>query len=216
MRPIGWQVVESAGDEKAIVPRTVRLSTRRSTSAHREEFSPSVGVATLTRIVPSREPLVGEETARPAMRLRLGGVRPGRRLFGIWYVAQGGTPLTGKGPAATCGALILNTVRVAVVGPSRTVAKTTLPSGCSRNTSSKYDEARNWTGDGRRRHRPPESKLAKACEPSADTSRWVLLSMSSQSDRPSAASMRGRSVCGTPLLFRIATRPSRVSRKQSP
>src|SRR4029453_4014953 len=73
MRPIGWQVVESAGDEKAIVPRTVRLSTRRSTSAHREEFSRSEGVATLTRIVPSREPLGGEETAMPAMRLRGGG-----------------------------------------------------------------------------------------------------------------------------------------------
>src|SRR5262245_4921768 len=149
---------------------------RRSTSAHSVP-SRSDGVATLTRIVPSREPLVGGETVIPATRLRP-PARPARRLLGSWYVAQGGRPLTGKGPAATCEALILNTLTVACVGPSRTVAKITLPSGCSRNTSSKYEESRNWSGDGRRRHRPPESKLAKACEPSADTSRWVLLSMS--------------------------------------
>src|SRR5262245_65569760 len=105
---------------------------RASTSGHSDKSSRSGGVATLTRIVPSRDPLVGGETAIPAIRLRVPR-SPGGRLFGIWKVAQGGRPLTGRGPAATCEALILNTLSVAVVGASRTVATTTVPSRGRRN-----------------------------------------------------------------------------------
>src|SRR5262245_25916766 len=139
INPSGVQVVEPADDENAIVATTLRLSIRCKRSAGPFTSGTMLRrctVPTLTRMVASGDPGTGADTASPSMVLDLPRVCGGL-LLGTWNAAHGGPPATGKGPLVTCAGVTLNTLTVAWVGPSRTVANTTLPSGWTRNWSSK-------------------------------------------------------------------------------